>query len=859
MDSGPAIRTPDQRLRVFVSSTLGEMAAERRAVRAAVEGLRLAPVMFELGARPHPPRELYRAYLTQSHVFVGLYWQRYGWVAPGESVSGLEDEYRLAGDMPKLLYIKEPAPDRETALADLLGDIKSDDRASYRRFGTAEELGSLVADDLSLLLSERFDASRSHDPAPSRRHLAVAPRPLTRTVGRDDDLAAATARLRGGARLVTLTGPGGIGKSRLALEVAHALGDAYPDGVHFVPLAAVVEPRLVAGTIAERLGVRLEGTRDPRTALADHFAARRALLILDNLEQVINAGPDLTALLEHARDLAILVTSRRPLRVRGEQEQLVGPLALPAPGASTGEVSTSPAVQLFVDRASDVHAGFALDAGNAEAVAELCRRLDGSPLALELAAARVRLLTPDTLLRRLGGHLDLRSGRTDLPERQRTLRATIDWSYDLLDERERAVFSRFSVFAGGATVEAAERVCAGTGDPDTLEALAGLLDASLLAGTDDARGGEPRLRMLETIRSYAWERLVARGEDDDLRRRHLACYSELGRRAQPFLCGPGQRDWADRFDRERANIRAAVGTGLETQQFSVALQLTWDTFVYYYIRDAFQEPREWIGRIVAQRERLDEIDRAKLDIGLAIVGSTADGADVCNRLTAAAALLEAHGFGLEPAVAHFYIGLTHWRAGDTAAAIRALRTSSRGYDALDHDWGVAIAETTLGAILTATGAQDAASHHQRALDHARAIDNHPLVAQALQGLALIDAFADRTERALERLGEAAHLTSTEQWASGASYCLDALAVVATRCGASEHAARALAGSDAVRRRLRTPGWTAFEQVIRPVADTVRADLPANVHAARWEEGRRADPFTLLDTTLTDLRPGTAGP
>jgi hypothetical protein len=181
MDSGPAIRTPDQRLRVFVSSTLGEMAAERRAVRAAVEELRLAPVMFEMGARPHPPRQLYRAYLTQSHVFVGLYWQRYGWVAPGESVSGLEDEYRLAGDLPKLLYIKEPSPDREAALADLLRDIKSDDRASYRRFGTAEELGRLVADDLSLLLSERFDASRSRDAAPSRSQVAVAPRPLTRT------------------------------------------------------------------------------------------------------------------------------------------------------------------------------------------------------------------------------------------------------------------------------------------------------------------------------------------------------------------------------------------------------------------------------------------------------------------------------------------------------------------------------------------------------------------------------------------------------------------------------------------------------------------------------------------------------
>ena len=258
------------------------------------------------------------------------------------------------------------------------------------------------------------------------------------------------------------------------------------------------------------------------------------------------------------------------------------------------------------------------------------------------------------------------------------------------------------MFAGGATLDSAEGVCAEPDEPDILTTLAGLLDKSLLVDTDDPRGGEPRLRMLETIRSYAWEKLVERGEADDLRRRHLACFSALGRYAHPYLCGPGQRDWSARLDPERTNIRAAINAGLEMREYGVALQLTWDTFVYYYIRDAFQEPREWIDRIAAHRSHLDEVERAKLDVALAIVGNAPEGFDVRSRL-------------------------------------------------------------------------------------------------------------------------------------------------------AEDAVRALAGSDAVRTRLQTPGWTAFEQVVGPLAAPARTALAGDVCAALEEEGRRADPFVLLDTILAELR------
>lgn len=283
------IRTPDQRVRVFVSSTLKELEPERRAVRAAIERLRLAPVMFELGARPHPPRELYRAYLEQSDVFVGIYWQQYGWVAPAEEFSGLEDEYRLADrDLPKLIYVKQPA-EREPRLADLMSRIRDDDTASYTPFSTAEELTELVIGDLSTLLAERFDASRVvpaaavDEPARGSR----LPTPFTDAVGRQPAITILLEWMREGAhRLITLVGPGGIGKSRLAIELAHGVGEGF-DRVTFVTLEHVRDPAEVLPAIARRLGVRDGGDRPWPEQLGIARAGRRDLIILDNFEQVL--------------------------------------------------------------------------------------------------------------------------------------------------------------------------------------------------------------------------------------------------------------------------------------------------------------------------------------------------------------------------------------------------------------------------------------------------------------------------------------------------------------------------------------------------------------------------------------------
>jgi hypothetical protein len=255
----PVILTPDHRLRVFVSSTLEELAPERAAAREAIEHLHLSPVMFELGARPHAPRTLYRAYLDQSDLFVGIYWQRYGWIAPGDDRSGLEDEYHRSTRLPSLLYIKEPAPERDPRLEALLERVRVDERASYRRFADADELTGLLRNDLIVLLTERFVATSASDrgPRPARpRTSSVPPRPATPTFGRDDAVAT-TVRLLSmdGARLLTITGPGGVGKSRLALEAATRLTGAFPDGIHLVPLEPIDDPTAVLPVVADRLGV----------------------------------------------------------------------------------------------------------------------------------------------------------------------------------------------------------------------------------------------------------------------------------------------------------------------------------------------------------------------------------------------------------------------------------------------------------------------------------------------------------------------------------------------------------------------------------------------------------------------------
>ena len=592
--AGPdVIRTPDQRVRVFVSSTLGELAAERQAVRDAVTRLRLVPVLFELGARPHPPRPVYRAYLAQSQVFVGIYWQSYGWVAPGEQVSGLEDEYRLSAGLPRLIYVESPAPDREPRLTELLARIRDEGGVSYQHFSDPAGLQRLVENDLAVLLSERFEMTRPGQAAAGGAPLAGALAvPATPLLGRDREAAAIEDLVaREGVRLVTLTGPGGVGKTRLMVEAARRLGPGFAGGVRFVELAAVSAADLVAAAIAAGLG--LSTSAGQLTAdLESYLRPRRLLLALDNFEQVIGAAPLLAGLLAAAPGLVVLVTSRAVLRLSGEHEFPVPPLPVPPAGAAPdpGQLRRYASVDLFTERAHAADPGFELTGGNAGAVAEICRRLDGLPLAIELAAARVRLLPPQALASRLNQRFSLLTGGPrDLPQRQQTLRNTLDWSFGLLPTGEQALFARLSVFAGSFSLPAAEAIGAGSPDegqaPETgqvMDTLGALVDSSLVR--PETGGSEPRFSLLETIREYALDRLREGGDWVPAHDRHAAYFLDLAEPAAADLTGPGQLAWLDRLEAEYDNLWAAASWLVDHGPLEQAAHLFRVSWRFWWLR-----------------------------------------------------------------------------------------------------------------------------------------------------------------------------------------------------------------------------------------------------------------------------------
>lgn len=824
--SAAPIRTPDYRLRVFVSSTLGELSAERAAVRHAIERLHLAPVMFELGARPHPPRSLYRAYLAQSHVFIGIYWQRYGWVAPGETLSGLEDEYRLAGDRPRLLYIKHPAPDREDRLAGLLREFQDDDRAAYKRFESVEELAELVRNDLALLLSERFEASAGAETRGGTRSSAV-PLPLTRTLGRADHLDLIVARMKQGHRLVTLTGPGGVGKTRLAQEAARLLKDEYPDGVHFVPLESVTEGGLLGRSVVDRLGIRTEGNWTAQDALIEHFAGRQALLILDNLEQVAGVERPVRELLERTSGLAVLATSRRALRIAGEQEVSVPPLALPDPKQPIEVLNEQPAVRLFADRAAEADPRFALTGETVRAVAEVCRRLDGLPLAIELAAARSRLLSPRALLARLERGLELLRNRAgDLPERQRTLRATLEWSHQLLDAKEQTLLARLSVFAGGFPLAAAEAVCDPDGELDFLDSLTALLDDSLVLPADDPDLAEPRFRMLETVRTFAAERLGASDDAALVSARHQAWYRRLAHEAHPFLCGPNQKAWVARLDPERANLRIVAGRALADGDFAAVVDFVWDLAIFYEIRDASDQTRGWIREVASRNPDFDDVMRAKLrsiDTLLRVQAGDYDGAR--EALEWSLEVFRRNAMPFFAAVTLMVLSAVYFTTNnDLARATTILEESIRLFESVAHDWGVARTEIMLATMLASNADIEGAERHLRwSLDHSRLIENEPQIARALSLLAMLARGRKASDEVTPLLREAGEIVVKGRYRTEATFCLGALAGVFLEQGDAARAAEAAAVSESVRRILGMPPAPILERV---VAEASRASTAA---------------------------------
>ena len=435
------------------------------------------------------------------------------------------------------------------------------------------------------------------------------PLQLTSFLGRQREIAEARQLLIDG-RLLTLTGPGGTGKTRLALQIAADATDRFPDGIYFVALGTINQAELVLPTIAQAMGLVDPGTR-PLDRLVEHIGAQCFLLVLDNFEQVNDAAPQIADLLARAPKISILTTSRSPLRVYGEQEFPVPPLGVPDPKhlPDLEQLSTYESVALFTERAMAVRPDFAVTSANAPAVAEICVRLDGLPLAIELAAARVRVLTPQAIMERLGDRLKLLSGGSrDLPERQQTLRGAIAWSHDLLDEAEQRVFARFAVFAGGATLDAIERVVFDPGDAaDPLDALTSLVDKSLVRQESEP-DGEPRFRMLSTIREFSMERLEEQGEAEEMGERHAAWVLALVQEGAAGIFGPDQKAILDRDEREHDNIRAALARAIGHGHAEMAMRIFAASWRFWQMRGYLAEAREHAETVLALAGSTDHPD-----------------------------------------------------------------------------------------------------------------------------------------------------------------------------------------------------------------------------------------------------------
>jgi predicted ATPase/class 3 adenylate cyclase len=565
-------------------------------------------------------------------------------------------------------------------------------------------------------LDQEFPPPRTLDARPNN-----LPAQFTRFIGRDDEIAR-ISELVAGHRLVTLTGPGGTGKTRLGLQVAAEALAGFRDGVFFVDLSAVRVPRLVPEAIAGALRVREEPGRWVLDTLGDHLRDKELLLVLDNFEQVLNAAPmAMEPLLRTAPGVKALVTSRVPLHLYGEQEYPVPPLRLPDPEhrLDVDALVGYEAVALFAERAAAGKPGFRVTRENARAVAEITARLDGLPLAIELAAGRVKLLPPQALLARLGQRLPLLTAQDqNVPERQRTLRRTIEWSHELLDEVERRMFLRLSVFAGGADLEAVEAVANPRGELglDTLEGLASLVDKNLVRSVDSA-DEEPRFTLLETIREYGLERLSESGEEPAIRRRHAEHWVQVGERASGAPFGPEQAEWTRRMERDHDNFRSALSWVRESSDAELGLQLGAALREFWRLGGHFRAGVRWLEEL------------------LALPGAARSTPLRARALTAAA-------------------DLSSW-VGETEASLRFAEEATSIYRDLRDDRGIADALAELGVAQMFTGRLDAArSTLQEARELNTRLGNRQKAAQCAPGLAGVALLEGRPQAARKLLEDA---------------------------------------------------------------------------------------------------------
>ncbi|MGC8666931.1 MAG: ATP-binding protein [Chthonomonadales bacterium] len=691
------------------------------------------------------------------------------------------------------------------------------------------------------------------------------PQHLTSFIGRQREIKEIGAQLAS-ARILTLAGPGGLGKTRLALQAAAQLLDEFPGGVWFVDLAPLRDEGLVPRAVAGAVGARDEPARDTLDVLIAHLRDRRALIVLDNCEHLIGACAKLAEeLLEQCSLLRILATSREPLRIPGETVWRLMPLTFPS---LEGPVLTPDpivlgrydAVRLFVDRARSANAQFRLTAANAPAVTEICRRLDGIPLALELAASRTASLGIENVSRRLDDLFRLLTGgsRTSLP-RQQTLEALIGWSYDLLDDAERVVFRRLAVFAGSWDLEAAEVIIPdgrSRGDPaqDVLTILAQLVDKSLVMLEEDGSGAE-RYRMLQTIRAYAQRRLDEAGEADAVAARHLAYYTAMVEKAEPQLVGPHQAQWLDRLEADHDNIRAALAFALAAGHTDEGLRLASAVWRFWLVRGYLNEGRSRLASLLdaARPQAPSQAFCKALHAEGRLAGCQGDYEAASALLLEALHLQEALGDKRGAAASLLSLGVVAGERGDMDQAEEYFRRSLKIQQDEGDVRGSAMSLQNLGNV--AVYRQDwhtARSFLEQSLRLCRQVGDTQGMAIALNNLGHICARLEDFDTAHRYFRESLALCRNLGYKVGIASGTDEIAKLAAARNDAERACRLMAASISLREEIHAPVPQTDREEFDRLLSSIRCRLGPERFAAVWNEGRAMSLDEAVAYALEDL-------